>query len=126
MRRPSAAAIEKLAAGNFVQTEHTDDSSTMRRLWRALRKRRMPEWVGSTIAAALVLLEVVDQLTDNSVLPAILYPVTLATALAMIPVAGILAWFHGEKGGQKISAAEVIMLAGVVLLWLAMVLSLFI
>lgn len=125
MRRPSAAAIEKLAAKNFASSDDADDTSTVRRLWRALRRRRMPEWVGSTIAAALVSLEVVDQLTDNSVLPAILYPITLATALAMIPVAAILAWFHGAKGGQRVTAIEIALLTCVFLLWGGMVASVF-
>jgi eukaryotic-like serine/threonine-protein kinase len=117
-RRPSAAAIERLATAGTSADVGIEEPSAATTFWRAIRKRRMPEWIGSTAAAALVLMEIVDQLKGNAMLPALAYPIALATALAMIPVAAILAWFHGERGGQRFTAVEIMMLAAVFGLWL--------
>jgi serine/threonine protein kinase len=120
-RRPAAAAIEKLAVAGSTSDIAIDEPSGLSRFWRAIRKRRMPEWIASTAAAALVLMEIVDQLKGNSMLPALAYPIALATSIALIPGAAILAWYHGERGGQRFSAVEGLMLAALFAVWLSAV-----
>jgi hypothetical protein len=122
-RRPAAAAVERLAASRHATDRVSDETSRWGRYWRAIRKRRMPEWVGSTAAFALVMMEIVDQLTGNSLLPAYAYRVTVVTALAMIPGAAILAWFHGERGGQRFTALEIALLCILTASWLIALLS---
>jgi eukaryotic-like serine/threonine-protein kinase len=122
-RRPAAAAVERLAASRHATDRATDETSRWGRFWRAIRKRRMPEWVGSTAAFALVLMEIVDQLAGNSMLPPLAYRVTVATAVAMIPGAAILAWFHGERGGQRFTALEIALLGILTIAWLIAVVS---
>jgi len=79
-----------------------------------LRRRRVFPWLGAYIAGGFLVLEGVDQLVGNSILPGVAYRIALVFYLFGVPGTLILAWFHGEKGAQKPPKLE-IWLQGVML-----------
>ncbi len=80
-------------------------------LLEELKKRRITQWLLSYLAAGWVALAVVDQLADRAVIPELAYRLALLVYAAGIPVALILGWYHGEKGHQKFTLIEVVLLA---------------
>jgi cation transporter-like permease len=62
----------------------------------------------------------VDQLVDREVLPNVAYRVTLATAFCAVAVAGVVGWFHGERGRQRSPAIEWVLLALIAVLWVGL------
>lgn len=76
-----------------------------------LKQRRFIPLLTGYLAGGWIVLEVVDQLTGNDVLPPIFYPLALTLLICGIPAVAVVAWFHGARGDQKPPAREVVMLA---------------
>jgi len=80
-------------------------------LWTRLRRRKVVQWGIAYAAGAWGLLQVLQFLADTYDWPSqVLRLVTLLFALGL-PVALILAWFHGDRGHQKPVRAEIAILA---------------
>lgn len=81
------------------------------RFWQELKERRMVQVVLSYIGLGWVVLEVVSQLVERSVLPNMVYQVALIWVVAGLPAALLIGWHHGEKGKQKAPVSELLLLA---------------
>ncbi|MBW3554293.1 MAG: hypothetical protein KY466_12315, partial [Gemmatimonadetes bacterium] len=82
----------------------------MRRSWGEFRDRKVVQWSLGYLAAAWVLYQVLSQVAENFAWPpAIMRGATVLLAVGL-PVAAVLAWYHGEKGRQKVGLAEVVLL----------------
>ena len=78
--------------------------------WRQLRKRKLVQWAAAYAAAAWVtlqLLSLVGQQFDWS--PLLMRLITVALAIGFV-VTVVLAWYHGERGEQKVTGSEVAIL----------------
>lgn len=71
-----------------------------------IKDRRIVQIISAYAAIGWIILQIVDQVVDRSVLPEIVYRVSLAFVLSISPGVLIIAWFHGAKGVQKIPALE--------------------
>jgi TolB-like protein len=71
-----------------------------------LAERRIFRFVVAYGAGAWAVLELMDQLTNNGVLPQYIYRATLAFALCGLPGALVVSWFHGAKGRQEVPRIE--------------------
>ena len=81
-----------------------------------LKQRKLFRWVLAYVAAAWVVLQVSDLLGSRWD-----WPQAFQRTLDILLVAGafvtvVLAWFHGEKGQQRVSNIEASLLGGIVLL----------
>jgi TolB-like protein/tetratricopeptide (TPR) repeat protein len=83
--------------------------------WRELKQRRITQIVLSYLFVGWVTLGVVDTLVGRTLFPEIVYRVGLLVYLGGIPAALIVGWFHGEKGSQSVTPAEVSLLLLVLL-----------
>jgi TolB-like protein len=84
--------------------------------WADLRRRKVVQWGLTYAAAAWTLLQVIEYLGETySWPPAIRQIVTPALALGSLLVL-VLAWYHGDKGDQRVSRPELVTLATVVAL----------
>jgi TolB-like protein/Tfp pilus assembly protein PilF len=87
-----------------------------------MRRRKVVQWSLGYAAAAWGLLQVLQFVAQTYDWPGrVLKLGTLALVLGL-PIAMVLAWFHGDRGSQRISAAEAALLAfllagGAVLVW---------
>ncbi len=82
---------------------------------RELKQRRFVQILLGYLAAGWVVIEAVDQLVQNDLLPGLVYRIALLWFVVGIPAAGIIAWFHGEQGHQKAPRRELALLALIVL-----------
>jgi TolB-like protein/tetratricopeptide (TPR) repeat protein len=87
----------------------------MESVWQRLRSRKIVEWVVGYLAGAFGLLQIADVLEG-----AFSWPASLLRVLSVVMAFGfvavvVLAWYHGEKGHQRVQGTELALLAGIVL-----------
>jgi len=86
--------------------------------WADLKNRKLAQWVLVYLAGAGVVWQAIEVLGERWGLTA-----GLARSLDILLIAGvfatlILAWYHGEKGRQRVSGPELLMFGGLVALTL--------
>jgi TolB-like protein/tetratricopeptide (TPR) repeat protein len=82
-------------------------------LLRRFRERKLVQWGLAYLAGAWLLLQFLHLLADTYAWPPALMravPILLATGLL---AALVLAWYHGEKGHQRMSGTELVLLTTV-------------
>lgn len=87
-------------------------------LMAEIRDRRVPHIVGAFFAFGLAALETLDQLENQELAPALAYELWLVFFLVGLVASGVLAWFHGQRGPQRIEVMEVWILGFLALVWL--------
>ncbi len=76
-----------------------------------LKERKLVQWGIAYLAAAWVLLQLLGQLSGTFAWhPAVLRGLTVALALGLLP-ALVLGWYHGERGEQRVSGPELMILS---------------
>ena len=76
-----------------------------------LRRRKVVQWGVAFAAAAWTLLQVIEYLTETYAWPPQIRQVaTLVLALGL-PIVLIIAWYHGDRGEQRVSGAELVIIA---------------
>jgi TolB-like protein/Tfp pilus assembly protein PilF len=91
-------------------------------LWQRLKQRKLVQWALAYIAAAWALLQALGLAADSYDWPHGVMRVAFAVIALGFMVALVLAWYHGERGAQRISGTEIVILAlllaiGGALLW---------
>jgi hypothetical protein len=84
-----------------------------------LLQRRLPQIVVLAAGGGWALQEFVGNQVDLGILPTKAYGFAWATALCAVAAAGVIGWFHGRKGPQKVTPAEAALLVLVGVVWLA-------
>lgn len=116
--RPAAADVEKEleATGGSIDVRSGHET-----FWSMIRRRRIPHALVIYAGSIWVGLQIVDQLVQQRVLPRFAYLVALITAIAGFPAALVVAWYHGARGRQRVTPAELWVLGVVALGWLVAV-----
>lgn len=78
----------------------------MSSLLRRLRDRKLVQWGLAYLAGAWGLLEVIEFVADNFAWPGAVVRGAAVTLAAGFLVTLVLAWYHGEKGHQRVTAVE--------------------
>ncbi|UCC73968.1 MAG: hypothetical protein JSV86_05265 [Gemmatimonadota bacterium] len=78
---------------------------------RQLRERKLCQWAAAYLAGAWALLEAADYVAGQFAWPALVGQITTLIAVFGLFVTLILAWYHGEKGRQRVSGPELLMIA---------------
>jgi TolB-like protein len=88
---------------------------TRSRSWAArLRDRKLVQWALVYVAGAWLTLEVTDFLAGTfGWPPVIVRSLTVIAAVGLLAVL-LLAWFHGERGHQRVTPIELVLLAALV------------
>lgn len=84
--------------------------------WKELKERRLVQIVASYAVGGWLVMSIFGEVIDRGVLPELLYRVLLVLFFGGLVAAGVVGWFHGEKGHQKVTRPEVILLSLVGLL----------
>jgi TolB-like protein len=80
-------------------------------LWTRLRRRKVVQWGIAYAAAAWTLLQVIEYLGETYAWPPQIRQIaTLVPALGL-PIVLIIAWYHGDRGEQRVSGAELTIIA---------------
>jgi TolB-like protein/Tfp pilus assembly protein PilF len=76
-----------------------------------LRQRKLVQWALAYLAAAWALLQVLALVVDTYGWPHLVMKLAFAAVALGFVVALVLAWYHGERGAQKVSGPELLILA---------------
>ncbi len=76
-----------------------------------LKQRKVAPWLLGYIAGAWLLLQALDIAIQNFDLPHLVFRAAVALLAAGFLAALVLAWYHGEKGAQRVTGLEVLLLA---------------
>ena len=83
----------------------------MNEFLQRLKQRKLVQWAIAYIAAAFALLQGIDIIAQQFGWPeGLRRGITLALVVGFF-VALLLAWYHGERGAQKVSGPELLFLA---------------
>lgn len=78
---------------------------------RSLRDRKVFQWTAAYVAGAWVVLEGLDMAEGPWGLSAALMRTVQVLLAAGLPLVVVLAWYHGERGRQRVSGTELVMIA---------------
>ena len=76
-----------------------------------LQQRKLVQWALAYIAAAFALIQVLDVVAQRFAWPDQLERVLILALVVGFFVVLVLAWYHGEKGAQKVTGTELLILA---------------
>ncbi|MGB0133430.1 tetratricopeptide repeat protein [Dokdonella sp.] len=79
--------------------------------WQRLQQRKLVQWAMAYLAAAWVLLQVLDLAADSYEWPTLIMRIAFGLIALGFLVTLVLAWYHGERGVQKVSATELLIVA---------------
>ena len=83
----------------------------MTELLARLKQRKLVQWALAYIAAAFALIQVLDVVAQRFGWPdQVEKLLILALAIGFVVVL-VIAWYHGERGAQKVSGTEIVILA---------------
>jgi TolB-like protein len=85
-------------------------------LWARLRRRKVVQWGIAYVAAGWGLLQGLEYLSTVFYWPEQLQRIATVGFLVGAPIAFVLAWFHGDRGHQKVSGTEFTILTVLLLL----------
>ncbi|MCK5652654.1 MAG: hypothetical protein KAJ42_14795, partial [Gemmatimonadetes bacterium] len=88
------------------------DSSLLQRL----KERKLVQWALAYLAGAWVLFEVTDAVGGRWSLPDVFFQGLFVVLAIGFFVALVLAWYHGEKGRQRVSGPELLMVAALLVI----------
>jgi TolB-like protein/Tfp pilus assembly protein PilF len=80
-------------------------------LWQRLQQRKLVQWALAYAAAAFALLQGVDMVTQRFGWPEAISRALIIAACVGFVVTLLLAWYHGERGAQKVSGTELLILS---------------
>ena len=93
-------------------------------LFRRFRDRKLVQWAVAYLAGAFVVFQLQDALAEPLGLTASVQRAVLILVGAGFLITLVLAWFHGEKGNQRVSGLELVLVGTVLVLASAVFLSL--
>jgi len=80
-------------------------------LWQSLRQRKLVQWAIAYGAFAFALIQVLDVVAGSYHWPDHAMHIVFGLLVVGFVVALILAWYHGERGAQRISGPELLLIA---------------
>jgi adenylate cyclase len=81
-----------------------------------IRRRKLVQWVLAYMAAAWLALQFLDLLAETFLWPDVVERIATIVLGIGVLAAVVVAWYHGERGQQRVSGPELLMLAGVFVL----------
>ena len=83
----------------------------MNEFFRRLKQRKLVQWTLAYVAAAFALLQGIDIVAQRFGWPEQTMRFVIIALSVGLFVALVLAWYHGERGAQRVTGAELLILA---------------
>jgi TolB-like protein len=120
MPRPGTSKVlsaSSLSVTRAVASVHSDRNGEHRVIeepqengghvvWDRLRRRKVVQWGLAYSAGAWGLLQGLSYSIATFQWPQILQPLATLALLTGLPIVVVIAWYHGDKGRQRVTAAE--------------------
>jgi TolB-like protein len=84
--------------------------------WGKLRRRKVVQWGLAYMAGAWVALQVIGFAADAFGWPALAKQLTMLALAIGLPIALVLAWYHGDRGHQRATRSELAIIAVLLLI----------
>ncbi|HUF49483.1 MAG TPA: hypothetical protein VMN60_01535 [Longimicrobiales bacterium] len=81
-----------------------------------LKERKLVQWAAAYVAGSWLMLQALDVIAGPWALPEVLQRSAQVLVLLGLFVTLVLAWYHGERGRQRVSGMELMLLTGVFLI----------
>ena len=75
-------------------------------IWRRLRERKVAQWGIAYVAGAWGFLQGLGYVSDTFGWPGHIRQLVTLALLIGLPLLLVLAWYHGDRGQQRVSGAE--------------------
>ena len=79
--------------------------------WVGLKQRKLVQWALAYVAAAFAFVQGLDVVAQRFGWPERIEQVVILALAIGFFVALVLAWYHGERGAQRVSGTEIVILA---------------
>lgn len=79
--------------------------------WARLRRRKLVQWGIAYVAAAWAFLQGLEYVVESFGWPAQLRQVAILALLVGLPIALVIAWYHGDRGEQRVRRTELAIIA---------------
>jgi len=79
--------------------------------WSALKRRKIVQWALAYAAGAWLVLQVVSLIAGIYGWPLVSVRIVAGIVMLGFPVALVLAWYHGDRGAQRVSGPELLIIA---------------
>jgi len=118
-KRPSASfVVDALRGDTGVGQRGESAPPPPDNLLDSLIRRRFPQIVAVTAVIGAAALSAISQMADMDVFPRVTYKHALNTYLCAVAVSGVIAWFHGKEGRQRVQPLEIGLLVAIGIIWL--------
>ena len=82
----------------------------MREFFQRLKERKLVQWALAYVAAAFALLQGIDSVAQQFGWPeGVRRGITLSLVVGFV-VTLVIAWYHGERGAQRVSGTELLII----------------
>jgi len=111
---PKRSALRRVREKNRPAADHrcegTAVSDAATGFLARLKQRKLVQWALAYIAASFALIQVLDVVASRFDWPAQFERVTILALVVGFLVMLLLAWYHGERGQQRVSGAELLLI----------------
>ncbi|MGI9234336.1 MAG: hypothetical protein ACR2RD_11945, partial [Woeseiaceae bacterium] len=94
-----------------AREDNGDTTAAAGSLLQRLKERKLVQWALAYLAGGWVVIEVMDLVADLFAWPPLITRSLVVAFFAGLPITMVLAWYHGEKGRQKVGWVEFVILA---------------
>ena len=77
-------------------------------IWTRLRRRKVVQWGVAYAAGAWLLMQVLEYFSGTFDWPRQVQQLSTLALLIGLPIALVLAWYHGDRGEQRIRGTELL------------------
>ncbi len=79
--------------------------------WSRLRRRKVVQWGLAYVAVAWGFLQGLEYVSETFQWPHVLRQFALLSLLVGFPIALVIAWYHGDRGEQRVRGTELAIIA---------------
>ena len=79
--------------------------------WVGLKQRKLMQWSAAYVAGAFALIQVLDVVAQRFGWPDHVEKLIILVLAIGFFVALVLAWYHGDRGAQKVGGVELLIIA---------------
>jgi TolB-like protein/cytochrome c-type biogenesis protein CcmH/NrfG len=112
----SAGRAEEKAQGPVLGVEPSATEPLFQRLAGKIGKQRMVQWLFAYLAGAWFILQLLDATAEAWGLSLVFQRAMLVLLIFGFFVAVVVAWYHGEKGRQRVSGPELLIIASLLVI----------
>jgi TolB-like protein len=94
------------ASADAATLDVRESSSSVARIWETVKAHKVVQWTVAYAAFAYTLIHGVEMAGEAFAWPSVISQFTILALLLGVPVAAVLAWYHGHRAQHRITGSE--------------------